>query len=119
MKAIQVYIEGGPEVLVYEDVPRPMAGPGEVLIRVYAAGVNPADWRARAGFPDVPEKFRSAIPSIPRPSIPGFDVSGIVEAVGSDVTEFREGDAVYGMVRFPHGGKGCAGYITAPVTDLA
>jgi len=96
-----------------------MAGPGEVLIRVYAAGVNPADWRARAGFPDVPEKFRSAIPSIPRPSIPGFDVSGIVEAVGSDVTEFREGDAVYSMVRFPHGGKGYAEYTTAPVTDLA
>ncbi|MBO0793115.1 MAG: NADP-dependent oxidoreductase [Ktedonobacteraceae bacterium] len=119
MKAIQVYTEGGPEVLVYEDVPRPTAGPGEVLIRVYAAGVNPADWRARAGFPDVPEQFRHAIPPIPRPSIPGFDVSGIVGAVGLGVTEFREGDAVYGMVRFPHGGKGYAEYTTAPVTDLA
>ena len=119
MKAIQIYSEGGPEVLVYEDVPRPTAGPGEVLIRVYAAGVNPADWRARAGFPDIPEQFRHAIPHIPRPSIPGLDVSGIVEAVGSDVTEFHEGDAVYGMVRFPGGGKGYAEYTTAPVTDLA
>jgi len=119
MKAIQIYVEGGPEVLMYEDVPRPIAGPGEVLIRVFAAGVNPADWRARAGFPDVPEPFRSAIPHIPRPSIPGFDVSGIVEAVGPDVTEFHADDAVYGMVRFPGGGKGYAEYTLAPVTDLA
>jgi NADPH:quinone reductase-like Zn-dependent oxidoreductase len=119
MKAIQYYREGNPEVLVYEDVPRPTAGSGEVLIRVYAAGVNPADWRARAGFPDVPEPFRYAIPHISLPSIPGMDVSGIVEAVGPDVTKFREGDAVYGMVRFPKGGKGYAQYTTAPVTDLA
>jgi NADPH:quinone reductase-like Zn-dependent oxidoreductase len=119
MKAIQYYCEGDPEVLVYEDVPRPTAGPGEVLIRVYAAGVNPADWRARAGFPDVPEAFRYAIPHISLPSTPGLDVSGIVEAVGSDVTTFCEGDAVYGMVRFPSGGKGYAEYTTAPVTDLA
>jgi NADPH:quinone reductase-like Zn-dependent oxidoreductase len=119
MKAIHYYREGGPEVLVYEDVPRPEAGPGEVLIRVYAAGVNPADWRARAGFPDVPEPFRYAIPHISLPSIPGLDVSGVVEAIGSGVTEFREGDAVYGMVRFPDGGKGYAEYTTAPVMDLA
>jgi NADPH:quinone reductase-like Zn-dependent oxidoreductase len=119
MKAIQYYSEGGPEVLVYEDVPRPTAGPSEVLIRIYAAGVNPADWRARAGFPDVPEKFRYAIPHISLPSIPGFDVSGIVEAIGADVSEFREGDAVIGMVRFPQGGRGYAEYTIAPVTDLA
>jgi NADPH:quinone reductase-like Zn-dependent oxidoreductase len=119
MKAIQYYHEGGPEVLVYEDVPRPTAGPGEVLIHVCAAGVNPADWRARAGFPDVPEPFRYAIPHISLPSIPGMDASGIVEAVGSDVTAFRQGDAVYGMVRFPNGGKSYAQYTTAPVTDLA
>ena len=119
MKAIRYYQEGSPEVLVYEDVPRPSAGPGEVLIRVYAAGVNPADWHARAGFPDVPESFRNAIPRISLPSIPGLDVSGIVEAVGSEVTAFRVGDAVYGMVRFPNGGKAYAEYTIAPVTDLA
>ncbi len=119
MKAVQVYEDGGPEVLIYEDVPRPVAGPGEVLVRVYAAGVNPADWRARAGFPDVPEQFRHAIPPIARPHIPGFDLSGIVETVGPDVTTFDTGDAVFGMIRFPAGGKAYAEYATAPVTDLA
>jgi NADPH:quinone reductase-like Zn-dependent oxidoreductase len=119
MKAIQIYETGGPEVLLYEDVPRPVAGLGEVLIRVHAVGTNPAEWRGRAGFPDVPEKFRSAIPKVSRPNIPGFDVSGIVEAVGPDVTAFHEGDAVYGMLRFPQGGRAYAEYTTAPVTDLA
>lgn len=119
MKAIRFYQQGGPEVLVYEDVPRPTAGPGEVLLHVYAAGVNPADWRARAGFPDVPAEFRHAIPSLSLPGIPGFDVSGLVEAVGAEVSEFHVGDAVYGMLRFPHGGKGYAEYTTAPVADLA
>jgi NADPH:quinone reductase-like Zn-dependent oxidoreductase len=119
MKAIQVYKDGGPEVLTYEDIPRPIARPGEVLVRIYAAGVNPADWRARAGFPDVPEQFRHAIPPISRPHIPGFDLSGIVEATGPDVTTFRKGDAVFGMIRFPGGGKTYAEYTTAPVTDLA
>jgi NADPH:quinone reductase-like Zn-dependent oxidoreductase len=118
MKAIRVHTSGGPEVLKYEEVPRPIAGPGEVLIRVYAAGVNPGDWHGRAGFPDVPEHLR---PTIPRPSTPGFDASGIVEAVEPGVTEFQEGDAVYGMIRFPLKGSigAYAEYITAPVTDLA
>lgn len=116
MKAIQYHTLGGPEVLVYEDVPRPTAGPGEVLLRVHAVGVNPADWRARAGFPDVPENLR---PTIPLPSIPGSDVSGTIEALGPNVTAFHEGDAVYGMLRFPRGGRVYAEYATAPVTDLA
>jgi NADPH:quinone reductase-like Zn-dependent oxidoreductase len=121
MKAIRVHRSGGPEELIYEDVPRPTAGPGEVLIHIHAAGVNPADWRGRAGFPDVPAELR---PKIPRPSIPGSDMSGIVAAVGPDVTAFRVDDAVYGLIRFPPftekgGGNGYAEYTTAPVTDLA
>jgi NADPH:quinone reductase-like Zn-dependent oxidoreductase len=119
MKAVQVYEDGGPEVLIYESVPRPTPQRGEVLVRVHAAGVNPADWRARAGFPDVPEQFRHAIPPISRPHIPGFDLSGIVEATGPDVAAFRKGDAVFGMIRFPGGGKAYAEYATAPITDLA
>jgi NADPH:quinone reductase-like Zn-dependent oxidoreductase len=67
----------------------------------------------------VPEQFRHAIPPIPRPHIPGFDLSGIVAATGPDVTTFRKGDAVFGMIRFPGGGKAYAEYATAPVTDIA
>ncbi|GHO56808.1 NADP-dependent oxidoreductase [Ktedonobacter robiniae] len=116
MKAIRIYKEGGPEVLVYEDVPRPTAGPGEVLLRIHVASINPADWRGQRGFPDIPEKFR---PRVARPSIPGFDASGIVEAVGPGVSEFREGDAVFGMIRFPERASTYAEYTTAPVTQLA
>ena len=123
MKAIQVHTSGGPEVLVYEDVPVPSVGAGEVLIRTSAIGVNPADWRGRLGFLDIPEQFR---PNIPCPSIPGRDVSGIVEAVGPDVTSFHVGDAVYGLIRFPPSfspGSAMTGtyaeYVAAPATDLA
>jgi NADPH:quinone reductase-like Zn-dependent oxidoreductase len=58
------------------------------LIRVHAAGVNPADWKARAGY------LKDVFP-LPLPFIPGWDVSGVVETVGSGVTEFKEGDEVY------------------------
>ena len=49
MKAVRVHAYGGPEVLIYEDAPRPEAGPGEVVVAVHAAGVNPFDWKVRAG----------------------------------------------------------------------
>jgi NADPH:quinone reductase-like Zn-dependent oxidoreductase len=111
MKAIRIHTHGGPEVLVYEEAPRPVPGTGEVLIRVYAAGVNPADWKTRAA----PGRLAPAI----FPAILGWDVSGVVETVGPGVTEFREGDAVYGMIRFPKPGAAYAEYTTAPVTDIA
>ncbi len=111
MKAIRIHTHGGPEVLVYEDAPRPVPSTGEVLIRVYAAGVNPADWKTRAA----PSRLAPAA----FPAILGWDVSGVVETVGPDVTEFREGDAVYGMIRFPKPGAAYAEYATAPVTDIA
>lgn len=110
MKAIRIHAYGGPEVLVYEDAPRPVAGPGEVLVRVHAAGVNPADWRRRTGgFPT----------DKPFPLIPGWDIAGVVEAVGPETTAFQEGDAVYGMIRFPQPGSAYAEYATAPTADLA
>jgi NADPH:quinone reductase-like Zn-dependent oxidoreductase len=119
MKAIQIRTFGGPDVLTYDDVPRPVVGPGEVLIRVYAAGVNPADWYMRSGLSDFPEEARAAyLP--PLPYIPGWDVSGIVEEVGPEVSAFREGDAVYGLLRFPSlTASAYAEYVTAPATDLA
>jgi len=125
MKAIQVHIYGGPEVLTYEEVPRPIAGPGEVLLRVAAAGVNPSDWKTRSGFADFPENRRP-----PRPSLPlilGHDISGVVEAVGPDVTTFQPGDAVYGQTRLGEALAGGAGasigayaeYTTTFATNLA
>jgi NADPH:quinone reductase-like Zn-dependent oxidoreductase len=124
MKAIQIHTFGGPEVLTYEDVARPVAGPGEVLIRVFAAGLYPGDWYIRSGFANVPEPVRRWLQSWPisLPLIPGSQASGIVEAVGPGVTTFHEGDAVYGLLRFPSSGSPAgayAEYVTAPVEHLA
>ena len=119
MKAIRVHRQGGPEVLTYEEVPRPVPGPGDVLIRVHAAGVNPPDWYARSGFSTIPAALR---PQLALPTTPGTDVSGVVEAIGDGVTEWRPGDEVFGFIRFPNlnnGGKGYAEYTTSPVGDLA
>ncbi|WP_433246958.1 NADP-dependent oxidoreductase [Streptosporangium sp. CA-135522] len=119
MRAVRLHAFGGPEVLVHEEVPRPEPGPGEVLIRVHAAGLNPPDWYARTGFANIPESVR---PRLTLPFTPGSDISGIVAAVGPEVTELAEGDAVFGLVRFPgldNGGKGYAEYTTSPVSHLA
>jgi len=110
MKAVRIHTYGGPEVLVYEDVSRPEAAAGEVLLRVHAAGVNPADWKTRSG---------PARPGAMLPMILGWDVSGAIEALAPDVTEFHEGDAVYGMIRFPQAGATYAEYVAAPVAHLA
>jgi len=88
MKAVRIHEYGGPEVLKYEDAPRPEPGPGEVLIRVHAAGVNPVDWKVRAGFAKERMKYKM-------PFIPGWDVSGVVESIGSGVARLKKGDDVY------------------------
>src|SRR6185503_13419886 len=88
MKAVRIHAYGSPDVLTYEDAPRPTAGEGEVLIRVYATTVNPFDCAVRAGY-------MSAYFSHTLPLIPGTDVSGIIEAVGAGVTNFTPGDSVY------------------------
>ncbi len=89
MKAIRVHQFGGPEVLKYEDAPRPVPAADEVLIKVYASGMNPVDWKMRAGLAE------SLFP-IQLPFIPGWDVSGEIEEVGSDILIFKKGDEVYG-----------------------
>ena len=111
MKAIRLHSYGGPEVLVLEDMARPQAGMGEVLIRVHAAGVNPLDWKARDGHVKawLPHRL---------PLIPGWDVSGVVEAVASDVTAFKAGDRVYGMLDFMRDGA-YAEYVAARTLNLA
>jgi NADPH2:quinone reductase len=86
MKAIHVHEFGGPEVLQLEEVLTPQPGPGEVLVRMQAAGVNPVETYIRAGtYARLPEL----------PYTPGNDGAGVVEQVGSDVSEFKAGDHVY------------------------
>lgn len=87
MRAIRVHQIGGPEVLRVEEVPDPRPGPGEVLIRVRAAGVNPVETYIRSGTQGrAPKKL---------PYTPGSDAAGIIEAVGEAVHRFAVGDRVY------------------------
>ncbi|MFI5931877.1 NADP-dependent oxidoreductase [Actinoplanes sp. NPDC051494] len=117
MKAIQFHEAGGPDVLRYDDVPVPEIGPGEVLVRVHAAGINPPDWYLREGLTVMPPEMR---PALEFPLTPGTDLSGVVEAVAPDVREFAVGDEVFGMLRFPgFDGRTYAEYVAAPVSDLA
>ncbi|AYV31946.1 Alcohol dehydrogenase [Streptomyces sp. ADI95-16] len=118
MAAIRLHTFGGPEVLRYERVPVPEPGPGEVLVRVHAAGINPPDWYAREGMPDVPPELR---PPFRLPLTPGTDISGVVEELGADTNGFSVGDEVIGLLRFPTAlqGNAYAEYVTAPATDLA
>ena len=88
MKAVCIYSYGGPGVLVYEDVPCPHPGPGEVLIRVHAAGINPVDWKIREGH--LKEMLHHTLPLVL-----GWDVSGVVETVGSGVLRMKVADEVY------------------------
>lgn len=99
MKAVQVHNYGGSEVLHFEDAPRPTPGPGELLIEVHAPSVNAIDWKARAGY--VNQVF-----PLPLPYIPGWDVSGRVEAIGPGVTQFKKGDEIYAIPDSARSGKG-------------
>ncbi|WP_445167950.1 NADP-dependent oxidoreductase [Mycolicibacterium sp. Dal123E01] len=117
MRAIRLHEHGGPEVLRYDEVPIPSPGPGEVLVRVHAAGVNPPDWYVREGMTMLPPELR---PPLSLPLIPGTDVSGIVAAIAEDVHDLSIGDAAFGLVRFPGlGANAYAEYVVAPVSDLA
>jgi NADPH:quinone reductase-like Zn-dependent oxidoreductase len=89
MKAIRIHSYGGPEVLSYEEAPRPTPGAGEVLVRVHAAALNPVDRFTRAGY-------LQGMVDFALPFIPGVDLAGVVEAVGEDVDTVAVGDAVYG-----------------------
>jgi len=85
---VRIHEYGGPEVLVYEDAPRPQAERGEVLVQVHAAGINPVDWKIRQGL--AKDRLHYNLPLIL-----GWDVSGVVEAVGRGVRRLKVGDEVY------------------------
>ncbi len=89
MKAVRIHRYGGPEVLVYEDAPKPVPDSGDVLVKVHATSVNPIDWKGRAGYLKMLSEY-------PMPFILGWDVSGVVEAIGKEVTQWKPGDEVYG-----------------------
>jgi|SRR5579884_1059184 len=86
MKAIVVHEFGGPEVLKFEEIPTPKPGPGQVLARIHAAGVNPADTYVRTGNYAVKPLL---------PYTPGTDGAGVIETAGEGVTKIRPGDRVY------------------------
>lgn len=109
MRAIRQDTLGGPEVLREVEVERPAPGLSQVLVRVHAAGVNPTDWKHRA----------HKIFLGPPPFMLGWDVSGVVEAVGFGVTLFRPGDEVFGMLPYPHGAGSHAEYVTGPARAFA
>jgi len=90
VKAVRYSEYGGPEVLRVTEIAEPHAGPGQVRIAVRAAGVNPSDWKDRAG------DARDATP-VPLPSGVGFEASGVVDELGPGVTNVSVGDAVFGF----------------------
>lgn len=120
MKAARIRAFGGPDVLSYEEAPRPVIGPGEVLVRVHAAGINPPDLFLRDGYRTMPPEWR---PEPVFPIIIGTDVSGVVEAVSDDVVDFAVGDDVFAMVRFPEdvmkGSGAYAEYVRVAAAELA
>jgi NADPH:quinone reductase-like Zn-dependent oxidoreductase len=109
MRAIQQDTHGSPEVLKEVELPRPVPGISEVLVAVRAAGVNPTDWWNRARVATVDRL----------PLVLGWDVSGVVEAVGIGVTTFKPGDEVFGMLPYPYGVGSHAEYVTAPARTFA
>ena len=120
MKAVQLHSFGGPEVLLYEDTPRPEVQTGEVLIQVNAASLNPPDLYLRDGYRALPPEWQ---PSPHFPLILGTDVSGVVAAIGDEVSKVSVGDHVFAMVRFPEdlmtGSSTYAEYVSVPESHLA
>lgn len=113
MKAIALEQYGGPDALTFGEYPDPKVAPGEVLIKVRAAGVNPVDWKLAAGGLD-------AVMETHFPMVPGWDVAGTVEQHGFDAGEFAVGDEVMGYVRKDEVQHGTyAEFVSAPVRTLA
>src|SRR4029077_12249056 len=109
MKAVVAHEYGAPEVLKFEEVPRPEPKENEALVRVIASGVNPADPLTLSG--KYAREFGTHLPLIP-----GYDIAGIVEKIGTRITKLKVGDAVYG---YPTFGGGWAEYVTVTEGEVA
>lgn len=108
MKAVRIHEYNGPEVLLYEEVDVPEIAADEILIRTYASGVNPVDWKIRQGY------FQDWIQL---PFILGFDVAGQIIAVGNDIKNFQKGDEVCAFIDLKRGG-GYAEYSALKQNEL-
>lgn len=108
MKTIRFHEVGGPEVLQYEEIDQPIPGAGQVRLRVAASAFNAADNGMRAGFLPIPVVF---------PHVPGYDVSGTIDALGDGVDGFAVGDAVIAFLPMATDG-GAAEYVIAPADAL-
>src|SRR5690348_16312 len=109
MKAVVAHEYGAPDVLKFEQVPRPDPAADEALVRVIASSVNPADPLTLSG--KYAKEFGTHLPLIA-----GYDIAGIVEKVGANVTKLKVGDAVYG---YPTFGGGWADYVAAKEWEVA
>jgi NADPH:quinone reductase-like Zn-dependent oxidoreductase len=96
MKASFIRKYGGPEVLEYGELPDPAPGAGEIVVDIHAASVNAADWKMRAGQYGAAIRF---------PHVPGRDFSGVVSALGQGASDFKIGDAVFGVCEVPREGS--------------
>jgi NADPH:quinone reductase-like Zn-dependent oxidoreductase len=109
MKAVVAHEYGAPEVLKFEEVPRPDLKEDEALVRVIASAVNPADPLTLSG--KYAKEFGTHLPLIP-----GYDIAGVVEKTGPNVTKLKAGDAVYG---YPTFGGGWADYVAVKESEVA
>jgi NADPH:quinone reductase len=111
VRAAEVTAFGGPQVLRVAERPDPQPGPGEVVVRIHAAAINPTDLGTRAG------QARRRLPDLEPPFVPGWDLAGEVAAVGAEVTGFAAGDRVVGMIPFARIGGRVGSYAEAAAVD--
>ena len=114
MKAIILKDTGAAENLVSKEIEQPKITDNEVLIKVKAISINPVDYKVRQN-----KDILTAIYGTQRPAILGWDIAGDIVTIGSNVTKFKEGDRVFGMINFPGAGNAYAEFVAASEAHLA
>ena len=112
MKAIRINEFGGEDVMKIQEIECPVPAADEILVKVYASGVNPVDWVVRKGGNEMLRAY------LKLPLTLGWDAAGTVEEIGSNVTDFKNGDEVYGIPNFPGNGS-YAEYVAAKASQFA